>query len=134
MACIWGLTETESILFRVAPKFLKKVSHCWKVRRLRFLLRAVMKTEMGMEHWRNDADRRKPMYSERNLLITLCPLQTPHENGTDSIAGRRGERSATNRLGHGTVFEPRKNSVVSVGCTRVQPTDTTRTQYTKCRL
>jgi hypothetical protein len=48
-----------------------------------------MKTEMGMEHWRNDADRRKLMYSERNLFIPLYSPQIPHGNGRDSRAGSR---------------------------------------------
>lgn len=70
-----------------------------------------MKTEMGMENWRNDADRRNPIYSVRNLLIPLYSPQIPHGYGTDSKAGSSGLMSATIRVGHGTVFEPWKNKI-----------------------
>jgi len=65
---------------------------------------------MGMEHWWNDTDRGKLKYLERNL--SQCHF-VYHKSHMDCLASKpvlRGERSATDRLSHGTAYTYRNSS------------------------
>jgi len=55
---------------------------------------------MSIERRCNDADRRKPKYSEKNVPVPLCPPQTPLGLASDStrasvVRSRRRTAEAT---------------------------------------
>lgn len=103
----------ESIFISRCSQISENASRCWKFPRLRFLLRAVLKTEMSMEHWWNDTDRRNPMYLDRNRSHTTLFTANSIWNDPGSKTGRCGERPVTTHVGHDTVFEVWKNQLFS---------------------
>jgi hypothetical protein len=59
---------------------------------------------MSMEQWWNDTDRGKLKYSQTNpFRCHIVHHRCPH-NGPGSNKVLRADRSATNRLNHGTTF------------------------------
>jgi hypothetical protein len=60
----------------------------------------VDKSNLGMEHWRNDIDGKAEVPGEQPVPVLLCPTQTPHGLVWDQC-GIFGGQSGT-----GTGFSP----------------------------
>jgi hypothetical protein len=59
---------------------------------------------MSMQHWRNDTDREKQKYPDRNLSNYHHSTINLTWSDLGSKPGLRGERPATNLLSHGTAW------------------------------
>jgi hypothetical protein len=57
-----------------------------------------------VEHWWNEIDREKPKYSGENLSQCHFAHHKSHRTELGSKPGLLGDRPATNRLSHGTVY------------------------------